>query len=33
MEGKLEQLLKDYQWDTMKSVYLDKAINLNRDIK
>ena len=22
MEGKLEQLLKDYQWDTMKSVYL-----------
>jgi len=24
MEGKLEQLLKDYQWDTMKSVYLDK---------
>jgi len=23
MEGKLEQLLKDYQWDTMKSVYLD----------
>jgi len=25
MEGKLEQLLKDYQWDTMKSVYLDKV--------
>jgi polysaccharide deacetylase family protein (PEP-CTERM system associated) len=25
MEGKLEQLLKDYQWDTMKSVYLDKS--------
>jgi len=24
MEGKLEQLLKDYQWDTMKSVYLNK---------
>jgi polysaccharide deacetylase family protein (PEP-CTERM system associated) len=24
MEGKLEQLLKDYQWNTMKSVYLDK---------
>jgi len=26
MEGKLEQLLKDYQWDTMKSVYLNKVI-------
>jgi polysaccharide deacetylase family protein (PEP-CTERM system associated) len=26
MEGKLEQLLKDYKWDTMKSVYLDKEI-------
>ncbi|WP_085300427.1 XrtA system polysaccharide deacetylase [Cognaticolwellia mytili] len=24
MEGKLEQLLKEYQWDTMKSVYLHK---------
>jgi len=24
MEGKLEQLLKDYQWNTMKSVYLNK---------
>jgi polysaccharide deacetylase family protein (PEP-CTERM system associated) len=24
MEGKLENLLKDYQWDTMKSVYLGK---------
>jgi polysaccharide deacetylase family protein (PEP-CTERM system associated) len=24
MEGKLEKLLKDYQWNTMKSVYLDK---------
>jgi len=24
MEGKLEKLLKDYQWDTMKSVYLNK---------
>jgi len=24
MEGKLVKLLKDYQWDTMKSVYLDK---------
>jgi len=23
MEGKLEQLLKDYQWDTMNSVYLN----------
>ena len=23
MEGKLEKLLKDYKWDTMKSVYLD----------
>jgi len=23
MEGKLEQLLTDYQWDTMKSVYLN----------
>lgn len=26
MEGKLEQLLKDYQWDTMKSVYLDSLV-------
>jgi len=24
MEGKLEKLLKDYQWNTMKKVYLDK---------
>lgn len=24
MEGKVERLLKDYQWDTMKSVYLNK---------
>lgn len=24
MEGKVECLLKDYQWDTMKSVYLNK---------
>jgi len=24
MEGKLDKLMKDYQWDTMKSVYLDK---------
>lgn len=24
MEAKLEKLLKDYQWDTMNSVYLDK---------
>lgn len=27
MEGKLEQLLKDYQWDTMKSVYLDGSVS------
>jgi len=26
MEGKLEKLLRDYQWDTMKSVYLDNEI-------
>ena len=25
MEGKLERLLQDYQWSTMKDVYLDKA--------
>jgi len=24
MEGKVERLLEDYQWDTMKSVYLNK---------
>jgi polysaccharide deacetylase family protein (PEP-CTERM system associated) len=24
MEGKLEKLMKDYQWDTMRSVYLGK---------
>ncbi len=29
MEGKLEQLLKDYQWDTMQSVYLDKTVKVN----
>lgn len=33
MEGKLEQLLKDYEWNTMKSVYLDKTANPSRDIK
>jgi len=26
MEGKVAQLLEDYQWDTMKSVYIDGAI-------
>jgi polysaccharide deacetylase family protein (PEP-CTERM system associated) len=26
MEGKLERLLKDYKWDTMKNVYLNKGI-------
>jgi polysaccharide deacetylase family protein (PEP-CTERM system associated) len=29
MEGKLEKLLKDYQWDTMKSVYLNKNLKDN----
>ena len=29
MEGKLERLLKDYQWDTMKSVYLNKNTKEN----
>jgi polysaccharide deacetylase family protein (PEP-CTERM system associated) len=24
MEGKVERLLEDYQWDTMKSIYLNK---------
>jgi len=24
MEGKVVRLLEDYQWDTMKSVYLSK---------
>ena len=26
MEGKLERLLKDYQWDTMKNIYLDSVV-------
>jgi len=26
MEGKVIRLLEDYQWDTMKSVYLDRGI-------
>lgn len=26
MEGKLERLLKDYKWNTMKSVYLDNDV-------
>jgi polysaccharide deacetylase family protein (PEP-CTERM system associated) len=31
MEGKLERLLKDYQWNTMKSVYLNKNAEENEN--
>ena len=30
MESKIEQLLKDYQWDTMANVYLKNNVNNNK---